>query len=285
MQVRYFVCHNGKNEGPLAYADIEKRFNGGELYPTDHVYVAEQGDWLTMMEFIMVFGPKMKVAKDANDSQLDWRRFASGLPAPGWNDSDELAYPDLPEEAKTKKIVMPYASAKMEAEFPPPPNPPRAVLEKRVLEEMARRRQMSMQPTTPTPPLAQPPKRPMPTVAPPPPSTKPIMKVIDVSAKVEVNVLPPRATRLHIQILGEARVGEDLEIQVHALSESGSIDVDFNELVYLGCDRPLQGVTPLQFSQGQARIKVRCLTQGTHQFNLSLPADMDASREKGPLSH
>lgn len=95
-------------------------------------------------------------------------------------------------------------------------------------------------------------------------------KSVDASATAVVEVQPPRATRLHLQVIGEARVGEMIDIYVHAIAESGALDQSFNDLVHLGCDRPVGGLAPLQFKDGIARLRVLCLTPGTHQFYLSL---------------
>ena len=105
------------------------------------------------------------------------------------------------------------------------------------------------------------------------PTRKPHLKPaavprIDASSVAKVNVGAPQATRLTIQITGSARVGEELEIFVLAQSENGELDQTFNELVQIACDRPLAGLGPLQFANGTARLRVRCLTQGIHEFSL-----------------
>lgn len=279
MQLRYFVSHNEKNMGPFTYAEIESKHSKGELYPTDHVYIADKGDWQPMLEFIMVHAPK---SKEIKDHKLDWRRFASGLPAPGWTDEDDQVYPAIPEEAKT--VVLRPVNSPI-PDFPPPPMPPQAVVQKQILEKTARKspdknQSVNPRPTEPpmllrpssTPPrglskpTAKPPSKPPPTKAPP----LRAKRIIDASAVAEIVVLPPRATRLQIKIVGEARVGEELEIVVQALAEGETLDSTFNEHIQLSCNQPLQGLEVMHLQSGQASIKVRCLTQGTHTFSLSL---------------
>jgi hypothetical protein len=250
MQVRYFVHHNGTHmTGPLSFQEIEAQLNSNNLFPTDYVYVGERGDWIPMLEFILVHGPKEKVmqatlqtsgARSPADDNLDWRRFASGIPAAvGTNDDHPqviAAYPMMPAGAQAAAEEL-----KKDLEPPPPPAP------------------RSFPP--PKPPRAA---RPVLRPAPRPPQR------VDASAVARVEVLPARATRLTIQITGNARVGEELEILVVAQTENGQIDPSFNETVEIACDRPLGGLAPLHFSSGTARLRVRCLTQGAHQFSLKL---------------
>ena len=132
--------------------------------------------------------------------------------------------------------------------YPAPPEPPPA-------PQMLRTANVSVRPTA------------KPNT--PPPRFR-ATKAIDTSAVAQVNVLPAKATRLHFEISGEARVGEELEVAVHATSEAGALDRSFSETVHLGCDRPLASIDPLMFKNGIAKVKVQCLTAGPHQFFLSL---------------
>ncbi len=223
MQVRYFVHHKGIHVGPLTFTEIEGQLNTNTLFPTDYVYIGDRGDWLPMLEFIMVHGPKEKVlqptlktlgAQSPDDDHIDWNRFASGIPA------------TLGARPKSSQPVFPYPSM----------------------------------PSAAPPPLPKPFARPTPKAPP----------RIDASAVARVEVLPAQATRLTIQITGNARVGEELEIFVVAQTEGGEVDQSYNDVVQIACDRPLAGLGPLQFTNGTARLRVRCLTQGTHEFSLIL---------------
>lgn len=284
MQVRYFVHHNGTRVGPLSFQEIETQLNGNRLFPTDYVYVGEKGDWIPMLEFILVHGPKEKVMQPAlqtqgsrspGDDELDWKRFVSGIPAalgPRRDASQEFhAYPVMPAGAQDAVTeLMHEQEAPQIPATPPPPKPPRAVRERKVLEETLRKR------SQPPPARSAPNAKPSAIPKPPPPS-KPGLRAaprpaprIDASAVAHVEVLPAQATRLTIQITGNARVGDELEILVVAQTENGDVDVSFNDTVEIACDRPLGGLAPLQFINGTARLNVRCLTQGTHQFSLVL---------------
>ena len=276
MRERYFVLHNNSKQGPLTFAEVETKFNKGDFFPTDQVYLDDSLGWQSMLEFIMVHGPKTKVvcqtlqtegARGPNDTRLDWRRFASSLPAPGWtetSDNTEPAYPLLPDEIK---LIATETGVKPMQDFPPPLSPPKALLQKKAAEQGGKK---------PLPPQVPIRTAPLPAATVPRPPTAPptrhiISRKIDVSAAIaQVEVLPPQASRLQIQILGEARVGEALEIVVQAMSENGNVDPTFNETVQISCNQPLRGLEPLQFQNGQARLKVYCLTQGTHQFHLTL---------------
>ena len=154
MRERYFVYHKEKNFGPYTFAEIEAKLNRSELFPTDHVYISDQGDWKPMLEFILVYGPKMKVVQqtlqtegssDPNDTKMDLKRFASGVPAPAWvqptwnvpavTGPQEPAYPPLPEKAQT---LNEHPTTNPEPQFPPPPAPPPAVIQRSILEQTQR---------------------------------------------------------------------------------------------------------------------------------------------------
>lgn len=337
MQVRYFVAHQGRQIGPMEFTEIETRLDQKRLFPTDYVYVTEdKARWLPILEFILVYGPKRRVmeqtlltdgAKTAADADIDWHRFASGLPIMNPNNDprsnpeiDKMAYPTRtateeldPEEippVATKFFAAPIKQpAKIESplvpkmpDYPPPPKAPRAIIEKRILEAAVRKSPATMRPPIPRQIMATKPS-PIQKVAPAPakptavptkptwaprvmaqtfrPSAPPQVQPVDVSATAQVDVLPPRATKLHIQINGEARVGEILEVTVHAMAESGALDHTFDEIVHLGCNRPVQGLAPLQFTDGIARLQVRCLASGQHQFFLSLDPTHKPGRHLG----
>lgn len=279
MQVRYFVHHEGNHLGPLTFTEIEAQLNSKELFPTDYVYVGERGDWIGMLEFILVHGPKQKVMQPAlqtagarypEDDSLDWQRFASGLPAFGSGLMDrnliEAIYPIAPGEGRMAVVETPPTIESDVSNFPPPPPPPRLIMERRHPEKSRPERPPApmAKPQRLTPqvqPLLRPVARPAPAMA---------AKRIDVSATARVEVLPPAATLLSIQITGEARVSEELEVVVVAQSENGELDTTFNDVVHLTCDRPLAGLEPLRFMNGTARLRVRCLTEGAHQFSLAM---------------
>lgn len=317
MQVRYFVAHQGRQIGPMEFSEIETRLDQKRLFPTDYVYVTEdKARWLPILDFILVYGPKRRVvepmlqtegARHAGDSEVDWQRFASGLPMvdPQIDEKSnpaiaKLAYPTpdvvAPPEVNTApkptpKVESPRAQKTVSAlpEYPPPPTAPRAIIEKRILEAAVRRPATPKRPPIPQPieSIAPRTESRRPALPPTPRTFKPTappqaLAQVDVSATAQVDVLPPRATKLHIQINGEARVGEVLEITVHAVAESGSVDHTFDEIIHLGCNRPVQGLAPLQFTDGIARIQVRCLASGQHQFFLSLDPTHKPGRHIAP---
>ncbi len=369
MQVRFFIDHQGQQLGPFEFKEIERRFNGQMLFPTDFVYLTDKGEWVPILEFLMVHGPKQKVVQPAlqtigasspADDEIDFQRFASGLPALVSENSHYqvnepqdtfTAYPPTPQISPPEvQIFKPQTTT---PEFPPPLRPPRAIVERKLMEQTLNKRRLasttekasvgltavtqkhipkakatgSRRKSTPAKAVTKrstpPPKpsiqtviaKPTPTALTPPPapSIQPAPQVIgqtqmhlhqpsppvqttrnipqfpispqlsstyvaaplhpksvDTSATAVVEVQPPRATRLHLQVIGEARVGEMIDIYVHAIAESGALDQSFNDLVHLGCDRPVGGLAPLQFKDGIARLRVLCLTPGTHQFYLSL---------------
>jgi hypothetical protein len=268
MQLRYFVNHQGAHAGPLTFAEIETRLNANEFFPTDYVYVSERGDWIPILEFIMIHGPKEKIlrpvlqtvgARHPDDESIDWRRFALGLPATG------TALKPLTGDAATFYPARPTA---------PVPAPKKAEAQRTVTENPV----PPQVPATGTEPAARTPRKPVVR-----PRTRSAPKVIDTSAVACVEVMPANATRLTIEITGTAMVGEDLQILVAAQAENGALDTAFNDVLHLLCDRPLEGLAPLKFERGVAKLTVRCLTQGAHQFTLSDVLPEQGSARPGPV--
>ena len=283
----YFVSHQGRQLGPMEFNQIEAQLNDKLLFPTDFVYIADDATtkthWMPILDFILVYGPKKKVvetrlqtegARHSSDADIDWKRFAVGLPVKtdlAEEKSDKEVYPSAPTTVPTPSTL---EAATGTPDFPPPPAPPRAVVEKRILQDTARKRETPARPpipqTRPPIPNARPP---IPRARPPAPRpevTATASRSIDLTATAKIEVLPPKATKLQIQIQGDARVGEMLNLTVMAMSESGAVDKTFDGIVHIGCDRPVQGLLPMRFTEGVARLQVLCLASGQHQFYLSL---------------
>jgi hypothetical protein len=113
----------------------------------------------------------------------------------------------------------------------------------------------------------------------PKPPTRPTLlsRKIDTSARVTIEVLPATATRIDIHITGAARVGEELEILILACCDNGSVDPQYTGVVYVTCDRPLQGLEPVRLTAGTGHLRVKCLSHGTHHFAVGLDAPELAS--------
>lgn len=111
---------------------------------------------------------------------------------------------------------------------------------------------------------------------------RPTLRLVDTSATMTLEVQPPPATILRMTVVGEARVGNDIEVLVTAELEGGDRDEEFNEKVNLICDRPIQGLKPLEFYRGEARLTLTCLSEGAH--HLSLNWSESEALEQSPIS-
>lgn len=51
MQQKFYVSHNDQRLGPFTRAEIQKKLDATELFPTDYVYVEDQQDWVMLADF------------------------------------------------------------------------------------------------------------------------------------------------------------------------------------------------------------------------------------------
>lgn len=77
-QERFMVSHEEKEFGPLTREEIAARLRSGEFSVVDFVYVEEQADWITLLEFC----PEVNLASPSVGSALKEPGTPAPAPAP-----------------------------------------------------------------------------------------------------------------------------------------------------------------------------------------------------------
>lgn len=62
MQTQYYVYINGQQQGPFNVKEVEQKLKGGEMAPSDFIYVETKSDWIAVVDF----EPLTEIAKKSS---------------------------------------------------------------------------------------------------------------------------------------------------------------------------------------------------------------------------